>query len=89
MSLGLHSDNADRSQYLELEVHVAGDGHELDVTWLPQDDMIRPRKVDHLKGEHLSVVVSHVSQGDRQIKLPEGGQTACPGPLCIMGAGYF
>jgi hypothetical protein len=32
LSLGLHSDNPGGPGYLELEVGVAGDGHELDIT---------------------------------------------------------
>jgi hypothetical protein len=39
MSFGLHGDDRGRPGYLELEVGVAGYGHELDITWLPQDDV--------------------------------------------------
>jgi hypothetical protein len=58
--------------YLELEVGVTGDGHELDVAWSSHDDMIRPREVDHLEREHLGAVVARISEGDRQGDLPEG-----------------
>jgi hypothetical protein len=33
LSLDLHGDDADGSEYLELEGGVAWDDHELDVTW--------------------------------------------------------
>jgi hypothetical protein len=64
MCLGLHCDDLGGPGYLELDVGVAGDGHELDVTWLSQDDVVRFKEVDHLKREHLGVVVVCVSKGD-------------------------
>jgi hypothetical protein len=33
----------------------------------------RPREVDHLKREHLGVVVTRISEGDWQSDPPEGG----------------
>jgi hypothetical protein len=33
LSLGLHGDDPSRPGYLELEIGVAGDGHEPDITW--------------------------------------------------------
>jgi hypothetical protein len=66
LHLGLHSDDPSGSRYLEFEVSVGGDDHELDVTQPPQDDVVRPREVDYLECEHLSVVVAHVSKGDGQ-----------------------
>jgi hypothetical protein len=72
LSLGLHGDDSGGSSYLELEVGVAGDGHELDVTWPPQDDVVRTREINHLKSKHFGVVVACVSEGDRQSNLPEG-----------------
>jgi hypothetical protein len=71
LSLGFHGDNASRSRYLELDVDVARDGHELDITWPPQNDVIGPGEVDHFEGERLSVVVACVPEGDGQINLPE------------------
>jgi hypothetical protein len=70
----LHSDNVGWPRYLELEVGISGDGHEIYVTWLPQDDMIGPREVDHLIGEHLGAVVACVTEGLRQSILPEGDE---------------
>jgi hypothetical protein len=52
-----------------LEVGIAGDGHELDITWPPQDDMVGSFQVNILKGERLGVVVVRISEGDRQINL--------------------
>jgi hypothetical protein len=40
LGLGLHVDDVVWSRYLELEVGVAGDGHELGVTWPPHDDVV-------------------------------------------------
>jgi hypothetical protein len=52
-----------------LEVGIAGDGHELDITWPPQDDMVGSIQVNILKGERLGAVVVRISEGDRQINL--------------------
>jgi hypothetical protein len=65
LRLGLHGDDTDRSRYLELEVGVAGDGHEHDITRLPQDNVVRPGEVDYQKHERLDAVVARVSEGDR------------------------
>jgi hypothetical protein len=59
------------SGYLELEIGIARYGHEF-VTRPAQDDMVRSRKVNHLKRERLGVVVARVSEGDRQSDPPEG-----------------
>jgi hypothetical protein len=67
-----HSDDAGSSRYLELEVGVARDGHEFNITWLPQDDFVGLGEADPLEGEHLSAVVACVSEGDKQINLPKG-----------------
>jgi hypothetical protein len=53
LGLGLHVDDPYRPGYLKLQVGVARDGHELDVTWLPQDDVIRPREVNQFEREHF------------------------------------
>jgi hypothetical protein len=66
LHLGLLNDGPSWSKYLKFEVGVAGDGHELDITWLPQDDVVGPREVNYLKHERLSVVVAHVSESDWQ-----------------------
>jgi hypothetical protein len=72
LSLGLYGDDPSGPEYLELEVGVAGDGHECDKAWPPQDDMIRPREVDHLEREHFGAVVACISKSDRQGDLPQG-----------------
>jgi hypothetical protein len=58
--------------HLELEVGISGDGHELDVTWPPQDDMVRPGEVGHLESEHFGAVVACVPKSYRQSNLYEG-----------------
>jgi hypothetical protein len=55
-------------------VGAVGNGHELDVTWPPQDDVIGPGEVNHLKGKHLGVVVTCVFEGDMQSNLPVGDE---------------
>jgi hypothetical protein len=57
--------------YHEFEEGIAGDGHELDITQLPQDDVVRLGEVDYLKCERLGAVVSRVSEGDQQGDPPE------------------
>jgi hypothetical protein len=71
LCLGLHGDDPDSSKYLEFEVSIAGDGHELDITQPPQDDVVRPGEVNYLECERLGVVVAHVSEGDRQGDPPK------------------
>jgi hypothetical protein len=46
LCLGLHDDDPGGSGYLEFEVGITRDGHELDATRLPYDDMVRPGEVD-------------------------------------------
>jgi hypothetical protein len=58
--------------YLEFEVGVAGDGHELDIAQPPQDDMVRSGEVDYFKRNHLGMVVAWVAKGDQQGDLSEG-----------------
>jgi hypothetical protein len=65
VTLGLHDDDPSGPGYLELEVGVARDGHELDVSWSSQDNVIRVGEIDDLEHEHFNVVVSHISEGDR------------------------
>jgi hypothetical protein len=72
LGLGLHGDDASGPRYLELEAGVARDGHELHITWLPQDEVVRPREVDYLEGERLAMVIACVFEGDRQGNLLEG-----------------
>jgi hypothetical protein len=36
--------------------------------------VVRPREVDHLKGECFGAVVARVFEGDRQSNLPEGDE---------------
>ena len=48
-----YGDDAVRSWHLQLEVGVVGDCHEPCVAWPPQDGMVGPWKVYHLKGKDL------------------------------------
>jgi hypothetical protein len=50
---------------------MAGDGHELDVTRPPQDDVVRLGEVDYLECEHLGAVVARVSEGGRHGDPPK------------------
>jgi hypothetical protein len=72
LGLGLYGVDISRPWYLQLEVGVVGDGHELDITLPPQDDVVRSGTVDHLEGEHLGAVVVHVSKSGRQTDLLKG-----------------
>jgi hypothetical protein len=71
LGLALHGDDASRPCYLELEVGVFRDGHELDITWPSQDDVVGSGEVDHLKGDCLSAVVACISKSDEHNDLPE------------------
>jgi hypothetical protein len=71
-SHGLHGDDPGKPGYLELEVGVAGDGHELAIKWLPQDNVVRHREINHLKCERLGAVLACVSKGDLQSEPREG-----------------
>jgi hypothetical protein len=73
-SQSIHNDDASSPGYLELEVGVARYGHKLHVTWLPQEDVVGPKVVDHLKNERFGVVVASVSEGDRQSDPHEGDE---------------
>jgi hypothetical protein len=44
----LHGDYPSGPGYLEHEVGIAGDGHEFDITWLSEVDVVRPGEVDYL-----------------------------------------
>jgi hypothetical protein len=65
LRLGFYCDNPDGPGYLELEIAIAGDNHELDITRPPLDDVVRLKKIDHRKCERLGAVVARVSEGDR------------------------
>jgi hypothetical protein len=53
-------------------VGIAGDGHELDMTWSSQDDVVRLGEIDHLERECLGAVVARISEGDWQSDPQEG-----------------
>jgi hypothetical protein len=72
LGLGLHGDDASRPLYLEFEVGVLGDEHELDITRPSQDNVVWSGEVNHLNGERLDVVVARVSESNGQINLPKG-----------------
>jgi len=58
--------------HLELEVGVVGDGHELGVTWSPQDRVVGSWEPDHVECEDLPPEVVGGPEADGQIDLPEG-----------------
>ena len=64
--------NAFRSQHLELEVGVVGDGHKLGVAGTTKDGMIGPSKSYYLEGEYLLAEVSRRAEADGQVDLSEG-----------------
>jgi hypothetical protein len=64
LCLGLHGDDLNGPEYLEFEVGVTRDGHELDITWLPQDDIVWPGEVGYFKSKCFGVVVACISEGD-------------------------
>jgi hypothetical protein len=66
LSLVLHGDYPDGPEYLELKVGIVGDGHELDVAWPSQDDVIRLEEINHFEHEHFGSIVACVSEGDWQ-----------------------
>jgi hypothetical protein len=68
--LGFHGDDVSGPLYLELEDGVARHGHEHDVAWPPQDDMVQSREVNHLKCDCLGVIVARIIESDGQIDLP-------------------
>jgi hypothetical protein len=51
--------------------------------------MVRPREVDHLKGEHFEVVVAHAYECDRQSNLPEGDKLLAQDHSVEKGVGCF
>jgi hypothetical protein len=52
-----YGDDPMRARHLELQIGVAGDGHEFGVAWPAQYGMVGARKVCYLKGEHLCAEV--------------------------------
>jgi hypothetical protein len=64
--LGLHSDDPGGTGILEFEVGVTGDGHELDITWSSQDDMVRVGEVNYFLRERFGVVVACIPESDQQ-----------------------
>ena len=48
----------------ELEVGVVGDGHELHVTWSPQNGVVDQVEPNYLKGEGLYPIVGWIPKGD-------------------------
>ena len=69
---GADGDDAPWTRYLQLEVGVVGDGHELGVAGTTKYGMIGSPEPHHLKGEYFLAEVSCRTEADRQIDLTEG-----------------
>jgi hypothetical protein len=74
LGFGLDGDNVGGPRYLALELGIAQDGHELHVTWPPQDDVVRSGEVNHFETEHLGAIIARDSEGDRKSNLPKGDE---------------
>jgi hypothetical protein len=61
---GVDSDDPVGPRYLELEVGVVRDGHELPVAWPPQHDVIGATEPHHLKGKGFLPKVGRIPKGD-------------------------
>jgi hypothetical protein len=64
--LGLHGDDPSGLRDIEFELGVTRDGHELDITWLSQDDVVRAGEVNYFKRKRFGAVVACVLKSDRQ-----------------------
>jgi hypothetical protein len=58
--------------HLKLEVSVIRNGHELGITWSPQDGVVGAGEVRYLKGVHFHVEVCSTFERYGQVNLPEG-----------------
>ena len=67
---GADGDDPAGARHFQLQVRIIGNGHELRVTWSPQDGVESPREPHYIEGEGLSLVIGPMPEGDRQIDLP-------------------
>jgi hypothetical protein len=66
----LEGDDPLWARHLELQVGVAGDGHELGEAWPTEEGMVDAREVDHLEGERLLAKVVQLAKGDVEPDVP-------------------
>jgi hypothetical protein len=60
------------ARYLELQVSVVVDNHELVEAWTAQEGMVDVGEVNLLKGERLLAEVVRLAEGDIEPDTPEG-----------------
>jgi hypothetical protein len=69
---GPYCDDPLRTYNLQLQVRIVGHGHELRVSWPPEDGMVRSQEPHHFEGEDFSVKVLLFPEHDGQVNLPNG-----------------
>jgi hypothetical protein len=69
---GADGDDPVGARYLELEVGVVGDDHELGIAWPPQYCVVDSSEPDHLEREDFPSEVGGSPEADGQIELSEG-----------------
>ena len=67
---GADGDDPAGTRYLQLKVGIVGNGHELRVTWTPQDGVESSREPHYVEGEGLSPVIGLIPESYEQIDLP-------------------
>jgi len=66
-----HGNNPARTRHFQLEVRVVRDGHELRVTWPPQDGVVGALETHHLEGEGFLSEIGRIPECYGQVDLPE------------------
>ena len=56
-----YSDDFVRTEHLELQIGVVGDGHELGVTWSSQDGTIGIGEICYFEGERFRAEIGSIS----------------------------
>jgi hypothetical protein len=72
---GSNSDDSLGARYLELEISVVGDGHELGVAWSSQHRVIGSSEPDYLESGGFPSEVGGSSEADGQVNLSKGQDT--------------
>jgi hypothetical protein len=72
LEAALNGDDVLRTGYLELQVAIVGDGHELGKARSTKEVMVDTGKVDDLKGEWVHVEVVPLTEGDVEPDALEG-----------------
>jgi hypothetical protein len=71
LAAALDGDDPLWAEYLEIEVGVAGDGHELGKERMTEEGMADTGEVDNLKGEWLLAEVVRLAEGDVEPDVPD------------------